>query len=147
MADLKTAIHLNPHDLGENYQPSSNKELSAEALEHGRKQVEKMLKDRPAMAQYPDQAEFLRAWAARKFAGEDIGSLIDWDPTPPLHSDAEHLAPEGNLHGCILLEPRYSDSPKQGQARSFEELWAGAVFELHNINYAKEFVRLHKEAD
>ncbi len=58
MADLKTAIRLNPNDLGENYQPSSNKELSPEALEHGRKQVEKMLKDRPAMAQYPDSPSF-----------------------------------------------------------------------------------------
>jgi tetratricopeptide (TPR) repeat protein len=147
IADLKEAIRLNPHDLGMNYQPSSNKELSPEALKHGQKQVDKMLADRPAMAQYGDEAAFLRNWAARKFAGEDVGSLIDWDPTVPLHSDAENLAPEGKLHGSIMIEPRYTDGPKQGQPRSFEELWAGAVFELHNINYAKEFVRLHKEAD
>jgi tetratricopeptide (TPR) repeat protein len=147
IADMKTAIRLNSNDLGANYQPSSNKELSPEALKHGRKQVDKMLVDRPAMAQYGEEAAFLRSWAARKFAGEDAGSLIDWDPTAPLHSDAEHIAPEVNLHGSILIEPRYTDGPKQGQPRSFEELWAGAVFELHNINYAKEFVRLHKEAE
>lgn len=146
IADLKAAIRLNTGDLGENYQPSSNKELAPEALQHGRKQVEKMLEDRPAMAQFGDEAAFLRSWAARKFAGEDLGSLIDWDPTPPLHSDAEHFAPEGKLHGAILIEPRYENGPMRGQPRSFEELWAGAVFELHNINYAKEFVRLHKEA-
>jgi tetratricopeptide (TPR) repeat protein len=147
MADMKEAIRLNPNDLGAKYQPSSNKELSAEALKHGRKQVEKMLKDRPAMAQYGEEAVALRTWAARKFAGEDLGSLIDWDPTPPVHSDAEHIAPEGKLHGAILIEPHYTEGPKQGQARSFDELWAGAVLELHNINYAKEFVRLHKEAE
>ncbi|MGD0518660.1 MAG: tetratricopeptide repeat protein [Thermoguttaceae bacterium] len=147
IAEMKEAIRLNPNDLGAKYQPSSNKGLSAEALEHGRKQVEKMLKDRPAMAQYGEETEFLRTWAARKFAGEDLGSLIDWDATPPLHSDAEHIAPERKLHGAILIEPNYTEGPKQGQARSFEELWAGAVFELHNINYAKEFVRLHKEAE
>jgi tetratricopeptide (TPR) repeat protein len=147
MADMKEAIRLNTNDLGEKYNPSSGKELSAEALEHGRKQVEKMLKDRPAMAQYSDEAEFLRSWAARKFAGEDMGSLIDWDSNAPLHSDAEHVAPEGKLHGAILIEPQYADGPKQGQGRSFEELWAGAVFELHNINNAKEFVRLRKEAE
>ncbi len=147
MADMKEAIRLNPKDLGEKYQPSSGKELSAEALEHGRKQVEKMLKDRPAMAQFGEENEFLRTWAARKFAGEDLGSLVDWDANAPLHSDAEHVAPEGKLHGAILIEPHYTDGPKQGQARSFEELWAGAVFELHNINNAKEFVRLHKEAE
>ncbi len=147
MADMKDAIRLNPNDLGEKYQPTSNKELSATALEHGLKQVEKMLKDRPAMAQYGDEIEFLRSWAARKFAGEDLGSLIDWDSTPPVHSDAEHIAPEGKLHGAIRIEPEYTEGPKQGQARSFEELWAGAVFELHNINNAKEFVRLRKEAE
>ncbi len=147
LADLKEAIRLNPNDLGAKYQPTSGKELSAAALEHGRKQVEKMLKDRPAMAQFGEEAEFLRSWAARKFAGDDLGSLIDWDSNAPLHSDAEHVAPEGKLHGAILIEPQYNEGPKQGQARSFEELWAGAVFELHNINNAKEFVRLRKEAE
>jgi tetratricopeptide (TPR) repeat protein len=146
LADLKTAIRLNPNDLGANYQPATNKELPPESLKHGEQQVLKMLEDRPAMAQYGRQSAFLRSWAARKFAGEDFGSLIDWDPTPPIHSDAEHLAPENNLHGCILIEPNYTSGPKQGQPRSFEELWAGAVFELHNINNAKQFVRLHEEA-
>ena len=147
LADVKTAIRLNPNDLGEKYKPSSGKELSAEALAHGRQQVEKMLADRPAIAQYADETAMLRSWAARKFAGEDMGSLVDWDPAPPLHSDAEHLAPEGKQHGAILIEPKYTEGPKEGQERSFEELWAGAVFELHNINNAKEFVRLHKEAE
>ncbi len=100
LPDMKEAIRLNPSDLGEKYQPTSNKELSAEALAHGRKQVEKMLKDRPAMAQYGEEIEFLRSWAARKFAGEDMGSLIDWDSTPPLHSDAEHIAPEEQDARC-----------------------------------------------
>ena len=108
------------------------------------KRCSKIVRPWPNTAKKP---MFLRSWAARKFAGEDMGSLIDWDPTPPLHSDAEHVAPEGKLHGAILIEPQYTDGPKQGQARSFEELWAGAVFELHNINYAKEFVRLRKEAE
>ncbi len=117
LADLKTAIRLNPNDLGTTYQPASNKELSPEALKYGNQQVQKMLEDRPAMAQYGNETAFLRSWAARKFAGEDLGSLIDWEPTPPMHSDAEHLAPEGNLHGSILIEPRYASGPKQGQPR------------------------------
>ena len=98
------------------------------------------------MAQYGEAAAFFRDWAARKFAGEDLDSLIDWDPTVPAHSDAENLAPEGDLHGAILIDPFYDSGPKLGQPRSFEELWAGAVFELHNINNGKHFVRLHKEA-
>jgi len=146
-ADVKTAIRLNSDDLGQKYQPSASKPLSAEALAHGRKQVERMLKDRPAMAQYSEDTAMFRDWAARKFAGEDLGSLIDWESTPPLHSDAEHIAPDDKHHGAILIEPRYNDGPRQGQGRSFEELWAGAVFELYNINNAKEFVRLRKEAE
>ncbi|HEY4761792.1 MAG TPA: tetratricopeptide repeat protein, partial [Thermoguttaceae bacterium] len=146
LADLQTAIRLNPNDLGAGYQPASNKDLSPAALEYGNQQERKMLEDRPAMARYGEETAFLQSWAARKFAGEDLNSLIDWDPTPPEHSDAEHLAPEGDIHGCILLEPRYTSGAKQGQPRSFEELWAGAVFELHNINYAKHFVDLHNEA-
>ena len=40
----------------------------------------------------------------------------------------------------------YSSGPNKGQPRGFEELWAGAAFELHNINYARQFLRLHEEA-
>ena len=63
-----------------------------------------MLHDRPAMAQFGEEAEFLRDWAARKFAGEDFGAPIDWDPSPPLHSDAEHLAPGDGENAAILVE-------------------------------------------
>ena len=43
--------------------------------------------------------------------------------------------------------PIYQSGPKQGSPRSFEELWAGAIYELHNVTYAREFVRLNDEAD
>ena len=92
-ADLKAAIGLNPSDAGAEYRPTTIATLKAEALEHGRQQVALMLRDRPAMSQFGSEADFLRDWAARKFAGEDLGSMIDWDNSPPLHSDAEHIAP------------------------------------------------------
>jgi hypothetical protein len=104
-----------------------------------------MLHDRPAMNQYGADADFLRKWAARRFAGESVGQPIVWDPTPPLHSDAEHLAPDDEP-GAILVERFYTEGPKRGAERSFEELWAGAVFELHNISFAKEYVRLNSDA-
>jgi tetratricopeptide (TPR) repeat protein len=99
------------------------------------------------MADFGDEAKFLRDWANRKFAGEDFVELIDWDPSPPLHSDAEHLAPGGGEPAAILVEAHYTSGPKEGKPRSFEELWAGAIYELHNVNYAREFVRLNDEAD
>jgi tetratricopeptide (TPR) repeat protein len=146
-ADLKAAIELNPGDAGAQFRPSSTAALSAEALRHGQEQVARMLRDRPTMAQYPQETEFLRGWAARKFAGEDFAAPIDWDPSPPLHSDAEHLAPAGDAHAAILVEENYSSGPKEGNPRAFEELWAGAVYELYNVTYSREFVRLNDEAD
>ena len=146
-ADLATAVELNPGDAGLGYKPSTNAKLSKQALRHGRQQVELMLYDRPAMAQFEPDTEFLREWAGRKFAGEDLGTRIDWDDSPPLHSDAEHLAPGDGDNAAILVAPDYDSGPQRGRPRSFEELWAGAVYELHNVNYARDFVRLNDEAD
>jgi tetratricopeptide (TPR) repeat protein len=145
-ADLQAAIRLNPTDAGVKYQPSSNKELSPEALKHGEEQVGRMVRDRPAMAQFGKESDFLRQWAARKFAGEDFGEPFDWDPAPPKDSDAENVAPTGGRRACIRVEPLYSAGPDKGKPRGFEELWAGAAFELHNITFAREFLRLHQEA-
>lgn len=146
-ADLRAAIGQNPGDVGQRYQPSSSAKLSEAAMEHGRRQVAQMLHDRPAMAKHAKEAKFFSEWAARKFAGEDFGELIDWDPSLPLHSDAEHLAPGAGQRAAILLYPVYTCGPKEGEPRSFEELWAGAVYELHNVSYAREFVRLNDEAE
>jgi tetratricopeptide (TPR) repeat protein len=146
-ADLRAAIKLSPGDAGQAYPPPSSTKLSTKALQHGEQQVAAMLRDRPAMAEYKTEAEFLRRWAVRKFAGEDLGSLIDWDPSPPLHSDAEHLAPGDGDNAAILVAADYDSGPEQGKPRSFEELWSGVVYELHNVNYAREFVRLNSEAD
>jgi tetratricopeptide (TPR) repeat protein len=143
---LRAAIEMHPNDVGAHYKPTTDKPLSDAALEHGRKQVQKILADRPAMAEHAEEAEFLRSWAARKFAGEDLGSLIDWDPEPPTDSDAEHTAPDEREHGSIQVHPRYTRGRRAGQPRSFEELWAGAIYELHNINNAKHFVKLHEQA-
>ncbi|MEN6452342.1 MAG: tetratricopeptide repeat protein [Thermoguttaceae bacterium] len=146
IADLQAAIELNPSDAGAG-RPKAAAALSAESLRHGQEQVRRMLRDRPAMAQYSQAAAFVRDWAARKFAGEDFGDLIDWDPSPPLHSDAEHLAAAGNDHAAILVEENYTSGPNEGKPRSFEELWAGAIYELYNVSYSREYVRLNDEAD
>ena len=146
IAALKTAIEMHPNDVGMNYKAMSGKELLPAAREHGREQVRKMIEDRPAMAEHAEEAEFLRIWAVRKFAGEDLGSLIDWDPEPPTDSDAEHTAPDETDHGSIQVHPNYTHGRRAGRPRSFEELWAGAIYELHNINNAKHFVKLHEQA-
>ena len=147
-ADLKAAIELNPGDAGAQYQSLVHGgALGRGASARAKSKSSRMLHDRPAMAQFGEEAEFLRGWAARKFAGEDFAEPIDWDPSPPLHSDAEHLAPAGDAHAAILVEENYTEGPKAGKPRPFEELWAGAVYELYNVTYSREFVRLNDEAD
>ena len=145
-ADLNKAIALNPQDAGANYKPLAEKPLSEEALRHGRQQVEQMLRDRPAMAEMFEDTAVLRQWAARKFAGEDFGEPIEWDPTPPVDSDAENVAPIGGRRGRIRVAALHQYGPEEGKPRNFEQLWAGAIFELHNINYARQFLKLHQQA-
>jgi len=145
-ADLQAAIRLNPEDAGAKYAPSTKKELPAEALRHGQEQVRRMLRDRPTMTQFGKETEFLNQWAARKFAGEDFGEPFDWDPTPPKDSDAENVAPVNGRRGLIRVEAVHSFGPKRGAPRTFEEVWAAAVFECHNITYARKFLQFHQEA-
>jgi tetratricopeptide (TPR) repeat protein len=146
-ADLKAAIAANAGDGGIGYKPLRETPLSPQAIEHGRKQLAAMLHDRPPMAQFGDEAKLFRNWAERKFAGEDFGQPIDWDPSPPLHSDAEHLAPGDGQNAAILVQADYTHGPDAGKPRSFEELWAGAIYELYNVSHAREFKRLNEEAD
>ena len=93
IADLKTAIRLHPDDAGADYKPHAEAKLSPAALAHGQEQVRRMLKDRPNMARHVDESDVLRKWAARKFAGEDLGVTIDWDPLEPRHTLAQHSTP------------------------------------------------------
>lgn len=146
MKALRRAIELNEGDVGRDYRPHRDVELKPEAIRHGREQVERLLRDRPPMAQFAEQAAFLRDWAARKFAGEDVGEPVFWDSTPPTDSDAEHIAPTPGKPGRIMIDLNYQYGPQRGKPRTFEELWSRAVFELHNIGLAEHFVRLHREA-
>ena len=57
------------------------------------------------------------------------------------------MAPTDELHAAILVEGRYTEGRRRGQPRTFEELWAGAVYELHNVCFAREFVRLNEKAE
>ena len=146
IADLEKAIRLNPDDVGASYRAEGTRELSDEAIEHGRAQLRRMLQDRPAMAVYGEEAGVLGAWAVRKFAGGDLSLLIEWDPEPPTHSEAEHVAPMRGRRARIRVHPKYMDGPEEGKERSFEELWSNAVYELHNLGFARNFIELHKEA-
>jgi tetratricopeptide (TPR) repeat protein len=128
-ADVLEAIRLNPGDLFVEYQLTTNKELSPEALKHGEEQLRNMLRDCPAMAQFVSPQDKLWQWAVRKFAGEDLGAPVHWDPTPPSLRLGCSLF--GDQHAIRVSQIRF-DLPDRRPC-TFDELWSTAVFELHNV--------------
>ncbi len=100
----------------------SAKKLSVKKLEHGRKQVLKMLKDRPDMGKYININDAIWKWIVKKFAGEDLLDTINWTPEQPLSDyPAEYSSPTTKKRGCIRIRDH------------FEPYWTSAVFELYNI--------------
>jgi hypothetical protein len=146
IADLEEAIHRNPGDAGQKYRADSTVTLSAAALKHGQEQVRRMLADRPVMAEHGGRDSPLCQWAARKFAGEDLGQTIDWDAKPPRDSGAEHTAPSATQRGSIRLRKFAAKLADEGDAATFDECWRRAVFELHNISHAADFRRAADDA-
>lgn len=144
IADIRKAIQLNPGDLGNTYQASTDKKLSAEALAHGEQQIRQMLKDRPAMATHVAPGDKLWTWAVRKFAGEDLGTLVYWDSTTPVMAAAANVPSDGKSYGRIQVAPSEITSfVKEG---SFEELWRNAVFELYNVASSPKFFEIERKA-
>ena len=148
-ADLKAAIELNPGDAGLRYQPSS----VGAAL--GRGPASTAGSRSPGCCttgrRWPSSAEetrFLRGWAARKFAGEDFGAPIDWDPSPPLHSDAEHLAPPAT---ASMPPSWWRQLTRPGQSRAIRDR-SRSFGPERSTNCTtsptpREFVRLNDEAE
>jgi tetratricopeptide (TPR) repeat protein len=146
MADIQQAIRLNPKDQAAKFEAWPKVSLSADALRHGERQLAQMLKDRKAMRQYGRLAEPLYEWAARKFAGEDLGEEIFWDAANPApHVDGCNHSPTDEEPGRIRVRETHSDGPDVGKRQSFEEAWRIAVFELYNIASAEDFLRIYHQ--
>src|SRR5262249_23961833 len=144
--EVRSAIARNKGDLGQTFEPQSGVELSADALRHGEEQIRKMLHDRPAMAEHVEPGSEVWNWAVRKFAGEDLGSPIDWDAEPPRkETDGQTHPMTDTRPAAIHVAQRSSDGPADREL-TFGELWAAAVFELHNALESKSFVRLNEQA-
>jgi len=133
VADVWQAIQTNPNDAGANYQPLTDRALSPESIQHGEEQVRRMLRDRPVMAQHIIVGDKLWTWTVRKFAGEDIGSLIVWDSSEPRGGmgDSSILTAEGHHSNIRVANPPRNVS--KDHTLDFDELWSTAVTELHNL--------------
>ena len=147
MADIETAQRLNAAHPAAKFEPWVKHVPNPAAREHGERQLRQMLHDRPAMAQYGEKAAVLYQWAARKFAGEDLGRKIFWNaPDPMLPSDACNHSGSAEDPAYIQLRKNYTDGPDKGKPRSFDELWQNAVFELNNVTRADDFQQIDGDA-
>jgi tetratricopeptide (TPR) repeat protein len=147
ITDIKTAIRLNPTDPARTFEPWPKKSITIEDIQHGERQVQQMLLDRPAMRGHGENVDVLYNWAVRKFAGEDLGQKVFWDKSaPPPYTTCANYSSATIRPGTIRLANNYIDGSEKGKERSFEELWHDAVFELYNIANAEDFWRLVTEA-
>ncbi len=147
LADIATMIRLKPDDTAAKFDDGGKKSISSADLAHGREQVARMLKDRPGMARYSETGSPLAEWAARKFAGEDLGRRIYWDSAePPSFAFGENRVLGGERGAIIRVSKNICDGNDKGNPQSFDELWSGAVFELYNIANHPEFCRIDYEA-
>jgi tetratricopeptide (TPR) repeat protein len=144
--DLKAAIALDPQDQAATFENWPKKQITPEALRRGEEQVRQMLHDRPVMAKYGEKARALYQWAARKFAGEDMGQEIRWDGSEPLHAPSDCDCPRDGQPDRIRLRKSSADKPDNGKEHSFEELWMCAVFELYNASNTEGFARTYEAA-
>ena len=131
----------------------SERTLSSVDYAHGNNQVIKMLSDRPAMKSYVNSSgkvgsvepsDSIWQWASKKFAGEDLGELIDWNSGAP--SGAGCHDADNNTYPTPRIRVRSTFKCYKEEARPFDSLWSSAVFELFNIEGAKEFDELYDQA-
>jgi tetratricopeptide (TPR) repeat protein/protein involved in polysaccharide export with SLBB domain len=137
--DLQAVFRLNPTDPAASFEPWRKAQVAADALQHGERQIRQMLKDRPNMGRFGEKANVLLRWAARKFAGEDLHEMIFWNPSDPSPDiTACSRPPTADEPGVIRVRGTIIEGPDKGKARSFEEMWCNAVFELYNIANSKQ---------
>ncbi len=105
--------------------------LTGEDLEFGRAQVERMLADRPVLAETLVPDDPLLVWARARFAGAASGMRIAWDPNPPPNGiEAQH---GHEPRTAIRVHPRHQSGRQAGQLKGASDHWADIVFELHNV--------------
>jgi hypothetical protein len=122
--------------------------VSAPDLDHGSRQVQQMVKDRPEMQKYVTPDSPIWHWCVRQFAGVSLGERLNWnkgDLDPRFFSgryDAMNQPPSEGKPGYIEIREMHADGEKKGRKQSCEELWCHAVYELNNITYSAERERI-----
>jgi tetratricopeptide (TPR) repeat protein len=130
--DILTAMKNNPGDVGGEYDPLVEEELTDEDLKFGEEQLRNMLCDRPEMAEWVEEGDALWSWTLRRFAGS-AGVRVSWDSRPAGPSggiSGRHLDGSG---GWIRVSTGHSDAPVLPGI----DMWATTVTELHNVAHMR----------
>lgn len=117
-------------------------QLSAQHLAHGKKQLQQLLLDRPAMRQLVQLEDPIAQWVVLQLAGANIKTPIYWQDSSsrnfpiPSGVNAVHAYPTAKTEARVWV--RQSDQA--------EQQWAGLVYELHNIQNGPEFEKIEEDA-
>ncbi|WMX12065.1 hypothetical protein [Aureispira sp. CCB-E] len=116
--------------------------LSRENIQHGEHELLQMLVDRPALADIVQKDDLIWQWVLYKLAGEDVQSPIYWQANSnknfpiPTGVNAVHAYPTPKSEGRVWVADDITS----------EEMWAGIVYELHNIKNGPEFQKIERDA-
>jgi hypothetical protein len=122
--------------------------LTSSQLATGEGQLERMLRDRPAMSPYVRKGDDLWMWMVRQFAGEYVEGGIWWDARNPKPLwNAESTQAEGEKASIQITNNFYNNKynhwnePKTGPV-----LWFEAFFEIYNLRNFTPATELNKMA-
>jgi hypothetical protein len=117
-----------------------------------------MLADRPQMLTYRTKAGTIRRlddsdemvrYAIARFSGSGLLNRVKWSTTKPTSgTGAEHDSPTESTPGVLYLQfPSDLETGTHPTANhTFEEYWDGMVFELFNMENARDFWSLWDDA-
>lgn len=87
-------------------------------------------------------------WAARAYGKRINGSAIEWDShesSKPLQYLCEHVIPGKDTSGYIRIRETFMEGEQLRKA-TFDEMWAGCIFELINITNGEKFLQIYRDA-
>lgn len=111
-------------------------------LASAKRELEKMLQDRPNMKLIVQKNDLIWQWVQYKMAGEDIQSPIYWQANSsknfpiPTGVNAVHAYPTSKSDGRVWVNNNTDP----------ETMWAGLIYELHNIKNGKAFQAIEQDA-
>lgn len=117
-------------------------QLSAQNLAHGKKQLQQLLRDRPAMQELVQLDAPIAQWVILQLAGASIKAPIYWQDSSsrsfpiPAGVNAVHAYPTSKTEARVWVSPN-------AQA---EQQWAGLIYELHNIQNGPAFEKIEADA-